>query len=187
METTSLSSMSRNLFFNSLFFAVAMWAQAPATVDVSAPDSHLYAARPLPPQATAFTEAGATISGIGFQWTSSAPAIASVSQSGNVRGLTPGIADITAADPSSGVSGHMLLRVLPLRIELDPPNLELRIGASTKLTARALDADTNPIAGVSFRFSSDLPGVATVALDGSVTPIDEGTVAILSHTDVASS
>lgn len=180
--------MWRNLFSNlALVFAtlVALEAQTPATIDVSASANRVLVSRTLPLQADAYTEAGATIAGIAYRWVSSAPSVAAVSDSGEVRGLLPGLADITAIDPASGLSGHMIVRVLPLRLELNPPDLEIRIGSSAKLTARALDADSKPIDGVSFRFSSDVPGIAAVSPDGTVTPASEGSVSVLAELDGA--
>lgn len=108
-------------------------------------------------------------------WSTSNPAVATVSQNGMVTALTPGNCEIVAT-AASGVKGVCQLEVtkkaVPVTsITLSTESLSLNIGDSHRLTATVLpdNADNRDVV-----WSTSNEGVVTVAADGSVTAVGEG-------------
>lgn len=67
----------------------------------------------------------------------------------------------------------------PARITITPSAVSLGyIGATERLTAQVLDLDGKPAPGLSFVWSSSNTAVATVAQDGTVTAVSEGSAVI---------
>lgn len=84
----------------------------PASVDVTSPiDTILPVGKSAQLGATARDQAGAAILGVAFSWTSSNPAVVSVSGTGLAAAQAAGSATITAA-VAGGVSGSLRLRVV---------------------------------------------------------------------------
>jgi hypothetical protein len=163
-------------------FAVSISAvaqvQTTTAVLVSSPQSVLICGNSIQLSATAFDTYGAAVFGFAPQWTSSNPAVASVDQNGNVQGVMPGAASIQAADPVTGTLGSFSVRVQPLRINITPARPSLRVGDAVHLSATALDANGNPLSGLNFIWTSGIPGIATVANDGTVTAVRSGAVTV---------
>ena len=89
------------------------------------------------------------------QWTSSAPNVASVTQSGTVRGVAPGTARITAT--ANGASGSLNLTVQQVpaaSVEITPPTLSLAVDDAAQLTAIVRDANYKPLSGRAVTWTS---------------------------------
>jgi hypothetical protein len=136
---------------------------------------------------SAYDAFGATVSGVAPQWQSLNGAVATVDQNGNVQGLMPGVVTILATDPASGSSSGYTLRVEPLRVDITPARPVLHVGDTLKLAAVALDAGGNPLGGVSFLWNSGIPGIASVASDGTVSALATGAVTISAAINAGSS
>ena len=112
-------------------------------------------------------------------WSSSDTNIASVDNSGNVRGIAPGTATIrcTAAD-GSGVYSNCTITVNKLvsSITLDNSSLELRAGETADLIATVLDLDASNRAVIWYSEDTD---VASVDSDGTVTAVGPGITSII--------
>jgi uncharacterized protein YjdB len=118
-------------------------------------------------------------------WSSSNEAVATVSQTGLVSGVTVGNVTITAtsAEVGSTVVGTLDLTVSePLvltSIELTSPVTLVKVNSTAQLVVTA-----NPSAWTgTFTFTSDTPAVATVDNNGLVTGVGDGT-AIITATSV---
>ena len=166
--------------------AAACLAQELSVINLTAPENFILAGRGMKLTASPTSNFGTPISGVVLQWVTSNVNVATVNGQGEARGTGIGVAEIVARDPATGVSGKLSLRVLPLAIDMDPQELDLRIGSTTKLTARASDADAKPIVGTKFKYSSGLPSVVTVAPDGTLTPVSEGVATVYAEPDGAS-
>jgi hypothetical protein len=178
--------MWRNLFLSIgwLAFAAAGRAQdAVGWIEIRASRETVVAARTLTLEAAAFTEFGRQLDGFAAAWRSANPEIATVDEAGTVRGLAPGIAEIEAADPSTGVSDRLRVKVFPARIDLTPQNPTLEVGGQMTLAARVLDAEGREIAGVRLAWRSGLAGIATVDDRGVVRGVVEGVATISALVD----
>jgi trimeric autotransporter adhesin len=108
--------------------------------------------------ATTSDASGATLTGREVSWSSSAPSVATVSGSGEVRAVSPGSATITAT--SESVAGTASVTVTaaaptlpgpPVRLEIVSGNDQQGLQEATleqPLVVRALDASNRPVPGV---------------------------------------
>lgn len=101
-----------------------------STVSVSAPAQAVQVGQSLQFVATASDAAGAPIEGVAFQWATSDPAIASVSQTGLLVALAPGQVEVRAA--AGTVTGSTLITVVPEPTEPpeSPGSVRLQLIAS---------------------------------------------------------
>ena len=117
-----------------------------------------------------------------FTWTSASPAVATVSATGLVTGVSAGTAVITAA--SGGVSGNTTVTITAIvpvltTINVTPAAPSMAIGTTAQLAANGLDqsgAAMNP--QPAFTWTSVSPAVATVSATGLVTGVSIGTAVI---------
>jgi hypothetical protein len=161
----------------------SVFAQSPpiAQIEVTAAQNYVVSGRFLQLQARAYSAAGSTINNFSAQWRSANPEIAEINSTGMVRGRLPGTTSIEAI--AAGVSGRLSLRIFPGHIEVKPDRLDLQIYRSAAITARALDADGNPLSS-RFIWFSGIPAVATVDAAGLVTARGEGSTTITARLDL---
>ena len=132
--------------------------------------------------ATARDANGAALSGRTITWSTSASAIATVSNTGVVNAIAPGSATITAT--SEGKSGSATITVLPAAppsvasVTITPSGATVHIGSTATFVATARDASGNALTGRLITWISNTPGVATVSSTGVVTGVTAGTTAI---------
>jgi hypothetical protein len=180
-----------NLIRHSKAFALAIFCCAPialcqtAYVRVTSPAPGLLTGAQMQLAASITDLAGTPIDASGLVWSSSNPAFATVSSSGMLQGLLPGDITVSVTDSNTTASASLLVHVVPRSINIQPPTLELAAGATAPLTAKALDVNGNPIAGVTFQFRSGQSAVADVTTDGTVKAVAEGFVTIEARIDVA--
>jgi uncharacterized protein YjdB len=112
-------------------------------------------------------------------WSSSAPAVASVSEAGLVRGTAAGTATITVTATDGGYTANCTVTVSPVPVTgiiLDRTTLSpLYIGDTETLVATIAPANATT-QGVSW--SSSAPAVATVSETGLVSGVAAGTATI---------
>jgi len=130
-------------------------------------------------QAVARDASGNVMPGIAFAWTSAAPGIATVDQSGLVTAVSTGTASVNAT--AGGVTGSAAVEVRQIvaSVSVQPTAATLSVGDNIPLTALARDARGNAIAGVSFTWSSADASVATVDANGLVHAMAGGTTTVL--------
>jgi hypothetical protein len=145
-----------------------------ATVEVQAPSTALEAGKTLALTATAKDAAGATLSGVNVSWTTSAPTIATVDNSGLVRGVAAGSATITAS--ASGRSGAVALVVR------DTTTLGTTFGGRIERLSLTLPA------GTTHRVEQDLVLVidSTLTIAGRLEVAAGVSVALFAHRIVVS-
>ncbi len=112
---------------------------------------------------------GATISGRTVTYTSSNASVATVSAAGLVQGVSAGTADITAS--VEGKSGAITVTIQPRTFALRASQDSVRLlsQAQVDLTADALDAGGNVIAGRTVTWTSLDPLRAAVSATGATT------------------
>lgn len=129
--------------------------------------------------AEAYLSDGRVATGKAFSWSSSHPAVASVSGEGVVTGLSTGNTTISAS--VSGVSGSALLTVQPApvaSVTVTPVTGELVQGGFRQLAAVLLDAAGMPLVGYPIMWSSSAPVVAAVSSTGMVAALGVGVATI---------
>jgi trimeric autotransporter adhesin len=113
-------------------------------------------------------------------WTSSNPAVASVTSTGIVKGLSSGTVTMTAN--MGGVIGKSIIKVVaPAPIAsaaIIPATLTTTVGQYTQLTAVAMDSLGNPLRGYLPTWSSSNPAVVTVGPSGQIKGVASGTATI---------
>ena len=119
------------------------------------------------------------------QWSSSDTAIATVSDSGVVKGITAGSATITA---TNRVSGSAQVTVVPdtgatgpapvASVSVTLASSTLSPGQTTQATATARDSAGNVLTGRSITWNPSNTSVATVSSSGLVTAVANGSASI---------
>jgi prepilin-type N-terminal cleavage/methylation domain-containing protein len=110
-------------------------------------------------------------------WTSSAPAIAAVDNSGNVTGIAAGTATITATADDGGLSDKCVVTVtVPVTgVTLIPENTTINKGKTQTLAATVIPAN---VTNQAVTWKSSNTSVATVNSSGTVTAVAGGTATI---------
>ncbi len=128
--------------------ACSLWAQAPARIDVSAPEPRLVLGRRTQLTATARAADGSVLPSVTLTWSADASAVVAVDARGMVSSLKLGLATVTAR--AGSVSNSVEVQVLPLRVEVAPERLTIPAGERFQFTALAFDASEARIPAVSF-------------------------------------
>ncbi|HYT71567.1 MAG TPA: Ig-like domain-containing protein, partial [Gemmatimonadales bacterium] len=128
--------------------------------------------------ATLKDASGNVVTGRSVAWTSSAPAVATVSGSGLETGVAAGSATITAT--SEGVSGVAKVTVIApvASVSLSPATVSQKPGGTQQFTATLKDASGNVLSGRAVAWASSNGVVATVSGSGLETAIAIGSSTI---------
>ena len=126
-----------------------------------------------------FDQNGNAIAGANVKWTSSAPNVASVSDSGLVTAVMNGTATITASagDASATVTVTVMQAAVRIVITPEAPILHTP-GQTVQLTAEVFDQNDSVIAGADVRWTSAAPNIVSVSDSGLVTAVMNGTATI---------
>ncbi len=122
-------------------------------------------------------------------WTSSAPAVATVTSGGIVTGISAGVTTITASTINGSASARVTVgsggsdagTVASVKVSPEAPSLQP--GATVQLSATASDAAGKAVTGKSVAWSSSSTSVATVSATGLVTAVAAGTATIRATVD----
>lgn len=127
-------------------------------------------------EAVAKSASGSEIPGVEFSWGSDDEGVATVDDAGLASAVGNGTAKITAA--ADGVDGSATLVVdqRAASVSMSPSSLPTfdALGDTVRLSAEAFDANSNPIAGAQFVWSSTDTLVASVDGSGLVTIAGNG-------------
>ena len=136
--------------------------------------------------ATAIDNSGQNIPGKVATWTSSNDAVASISSTGRVTGISPGQVTLTAT--IDGVVGTATLAVAQTpvaSVTVTPNALTLAPGQSVGLTVALADAQGRPlpVSGRTISWSTSSASVVTVNSAGNITAIGPGTAVVTASTE----
>jgi uncharacterized protein YjdB len=129
--------------------------------------------------ATGVDQHGLSIGIGGPTWSTSAPAVATVSTLGVVTAVAPGQAMVIAS--VNGTVGQRSVTVVPVSIasmSITPSAATVAQGATVQLMATALDNSGHVLSGRTLEWSSSDPTRATVTPAGLVTAVSSGVVTI---------
>lgn len=153
-------------------------------VAVSASQARVKSGKQVQLSVTLTDAAGRVLTGREVTWSTSAPALATVSGSGLLVGKAPGNVTVTAT--SEGKSGSVTLEVFQLAaasITITPGLKVLAIGDTTHLRAVAIDVEGDPIpASLPLTFTETRRAGAAVLADAGEPGVYRG--AALGHTTV---
>jgi hypothetical protein len=122
---------------------------------------------------------GQVVASATFTWQVLNGAVASVTQAGQVSGLTPGTTLVTAT--TAGVTGQATVVVIAAAVAsvtVTPLSDSVPVGSVIQYRAVARDANNAIIAGLYPSWSSTATGVATVSPAGLVTGVSQGTATV---------
>ena len=126
-------------------------------------------------KAEARDAAGVAIAGKSFSWTSSKPAVATVSTTGLVTAVSVGTATITAsAEGVAGTSAFTATSVPVTTVNVQPSSVQLTMGGTAQLAVSGSDATGAGIGSRVAQWTSSNPTVATVSSAGLVTAVSSG-------------
>src|SRR6059036_3980081 len=150
-----------------------------ASVEVTPATASVQAGQTVQLTATPRDAGGTPLSGRTVTWSSSNTAVATVSNSGLVSGVTPGSATITAtSEGKSGTSSISVTNVPVATVEVTPPSASVQAGQTVQLTGTPRDAGGNPLSGRTVTWSSSNTAVATVSNSGLVSGVTPGSATI---------
>lgn len=158
---------------------IAVQALAVARVTVAPATASMLVGRSVPFTATLRAADNAVITGRFVSWTSSAPAVASVSSTGVVIGLAPGTATITAT--SEGRTATATVTVIPVpvaSVSVVPNTLTLGVSKTAPLIALPADSAGGLLGGRAATWVTSAATIATVSSAGVVTGVAPGTARI---------
>ncbi len=140
--------------------------------------------------ATIADVSGNALSGRKVTWVSTDTSIATVSDSGYVRGRTAGVTIITAT--SEGVSATVGVTIYSAAaknvatVRILPSDVRIGIGGSRALVASLTDTLGAPITGTPALWTSSNAAIVSVATDGTITGVATGSATITATVGVRS-
>jgi trimeric autotransporter adhesin len=157
-------------------------ASSVATVELSSSTLGVVAGADAPLTARLLDAGGHEVSGA-IVWSSRDPSIATVAPSSAqtvvVRGVAPGTTQVAAnfAGRSAVATVTVTARAVAT-VDVQPSRVDLRLGGSVQLVARALDATGAELAGRAIAFASSDTTIAKVTASGLVTAVATGGTSI---------
>jgi alpha-tubulin suppressor-like RCC1 family protein len=152
--------------------AVAAVTVTPATLDLTT-GSH------APLTGAAVDAGGAALPGRVFAWSSSAPAVATVSPLGVVTAVGAGSATVTGTSEGKSATVAVRVTLAPIAaITIEPNGGTVGVGDSLQLTATPRDANGAPLSGRTVQWSTSGPTVASVDQTGKIRGLAAGSVTI---------
>ena len=159
--------------------AVAVVPVAVASIVITAPklalfvgDVSQYSAQPKDAQ-------GNPLGGRAVAWSSSQPAVASISASGLVTAVGPGTTTIVATSETILANVTVTVALAPVAaVTLTAPKTAFNPGDVSQYSAQPKDGQGNPLSGRTITWASSQPTVATVSSTGLVTAVGTGASSI---------
>ena len=125
-------------------------------------------------QAEARDASGAVLDREAF-WAADDPAVATVTDSGDVTARSAGVVQIAASiEGKSGIADITVTGVPVASVQVQPPNATLKVGETMTFSAQPRDSRGAALTGRSVSWSSSNAQVATVNSSGRVTAISPG-------------
>ncbi len=174
------ATQTQRLYIDDVVVTEVPTPNAVASIEVSPSSSTLAVGASTQLTATARDAAGVPLAGTSFTWSSSNPAIVSVSSSGQATALAGGAAEISAS--AGGISGRATVTVsggtAVASVSVVPGTGSVQVGQSLQFVATPRDAAGNPLSGRTVTWTSSDPAVATVSADGRAVGVSAGTTVL---------
>jgi uncharacterized protein YjdB len=155
-----------------------------ATITLSASSTTLSIGATMQVVITLKDAAGNVLTGRTIGWTSSNTAIATVSATGVVRGVSAGAVVITASSEGKTATIDFTISPAPVAaVSVTLSSGSLLVGQTTQATARLTDASGNVLTGRSIVWSSSVPAVATISQAGVVSALAAGSASIVATSE----
>ena len=153
-------------------------AQLPiASISLSQTSGGLALGQTLQLTATPRDATGNPLAGRTITWTTSAAAVATVTQTGLVAAVGGGQATITAAAEGRSATALITVSTQPVAsVTVSPNGAVLQPGATMQLSALTRDAGGSVLAGRTVTWTTGNALIATVSASGLVTAVGSGTV-----------
>ena len=159
--------------------SIAVTVAPVASVSISPSTATLRVGNKVQLSATMIDSAGNVLTGRVVTWSSNAPAVATVSTTGQVTAVATGSATITATSEGKTAAATITVTLIPVNsVTVTPSSGSLLIGRTLQLTATTKDSAGNTLSGRVVTWSSSATGVATVSATGLVTAVAAGAVTI---------
>ena len=139
--------------------------------------------------AEALDNEGKVLTNRPITWTTSDPAIATVTDNGQVTALAVGGAIITATSEDKSAVASITVSAVPVAsVVISPDSSDLVVGQTAQLTAEVRDGSGNALSGRAVTWGTSNAALATVSSDGLVTAVAPGkaTISATSEGKVAS-
>jgi uncharacterized protein YjdB len=146
-----------------------------ASVAITAPATTRPVGQTVQLTATVRSDNGSAIAGRAITWSSSNGSVASVSGTGLVSLLSPGVSTISAT--ADGVSGSTQITALPIpvaSVSITPATPTVFVGQTITLSAITRDSVGGVLTGRSVSWSSNAPAIATITDAGQLTGVAPG-------------
>ena len=122
---------------------------------------------------------GTVLTGRPVTWITGDSTIAVVDTSGVVTGLAPGVVPVVASSGGATAQATLIVGPTPVAaVVVLPTEGRVAVGTSSRMTATALDAAGQPLAGRTIAWATSNPDVAAVSADGLVTGVAAGSANI---------
>lgn len=122
---------------------------------------------------------GAPLTDRPVAWSSSNQSVASVSASGLVVGAQAGTVTITSSSEGKTGTAKIVVLARPVgAVIVSPAQVSINAGQTLKLTVLITDNNGTLLNGRPIQYKSGNTSIATVALDGTVTGVNEGSTTI---------
>jgi trimeric autotransporter adhesin len=129
--------------------------------------------------AEAFDAQGRPLANRKFTWISGAPAVATITQAGEVSAVSSGTAAVFAATEGVSAFANVTVSNIPVAsVQIVPGSLSLQQGASQTLGVITRDAAGNVLNNRIVTWASSNDAVAVVSSSGRVTAVTPGTATI---------
>lgn len=149
-----------------------------ATVTMSALSGSVQVGRSLQLTATPKDAGGTTLTGRAVAWSSTNPAVATVSTGGLVVGITPGTATVRATIEGITASAVITVSLVPVgTVTISVPSTTFSVGSSLQATVSVRDQN-NDVVSRPVTYSSTNNTVASVNQSGVITAVAAGSATI---------
>lgn len=151
---------------------VASVSTSAASLAIRVGEQRLLAATPL-------DAAGSPITGRSVTYSSSDPAVATVTAGGTVTAVAPGSANIVASAGSVSTTVAVSVSLVPVAsVRVTPTTASKMVTETIELGAQPLDSAGRALSGRSVAWTTSSTGIAAVSATGVVTAVAPGAVTI---------
>lgn len=176
---TGTTQVAANIEGRSAIATVTVIARPIATLQIDPPTAQLIVTTRRRLAVRALNDQGTAVA-VPVTWTSLNPAVVSVSNDGEVAGVSPGVGTVQAVASGQTATAVIVVTTIPVAsVRLTPAVDTLAVGGTRQLTATPLDSIGATLTARDVAWTSRDPGVASVSSTGLVTAVAPGTATVV--------